>query len=45
MCDNMRLKITLMKDFGNEANMRASRDAVRQKAEQAGYEFDWHLDG
>ena len=40
----MKLKIMLEKDFNNEANARSSRDAVKEKAEQAGYLFHWCLE-
>ncbi|GAG92847.1 unnamed protein product [marine sediment metagenome] len=41
----MRLKITLIKEFTNEANMQASRDSVKTKAVQAGYYFEWDCKG
>ena len=34
----MRLEIRLIKEFNNEANMRASRDAIKAKALAAGYQ-------
>ncbi|GAG76520.1 unnamed protein product [marine sediment metagenome] len=43
--DTMRLTITLIKTFDNEANMQASRDSVKTKAVQAGYHFSWDCKG
>ncbi|GAI94431.1 unnamed protein product [marine sediment metagenome] len=37
----MKLEMRLIKEFEDESNMRASRDAIKVKAEQAGYIFLW----
>ena len=37
----MKLKIALEQDFHDETVMIANRDAVKVKAEQAGYLFHW----
>ena len=41
----MKLEMKLIKEFSNEANMRASRDSVRQKAEAAGFLVYCSVDG
>ena len=39
----MKLEMRLIKEFPNEANMRASRDSIEAKAKQAGYLFLWEV--
>ena len=41
----MQLKITLIKEFDNEANMESSRASVISKASKVGYTVLWTVSG
>ena len=41
----MQLKMTLIKEFDNEANMESSRASIISKASKAGYLVLWTVSG